>query len=318
METETVRVSGSSSQGLLAGPPVKVSWGAIFGGTVAALAIGTMLYALGLAMGLSMVDPNQPGSVRGSSLFTGVWSLIVPLIALFIGGMVASRSSGAMTKVGGAIHGLVMWGLTVIAGAWMVTNLLTSVVGGVASVGKTAVQAGSGAVAGMAGQAAGASQLAESFGLNADDALRPLNQRLQAEGKPPVTSAQLQEAAKDVVQGAVREGRFDRELLISNLTRNSALTRTDAEELATRVEGQISDARSKLATAAQSVGTGALKAADATGKVFWGVFGALLLGMISALVGATLGVSKRQQAWARGTGEPQGPVITPPRREVYP
>src|SRR5690349_15272686 len=93
------------------GPPVHLSWGAIFGGAVAALSVWALLYALGLAFGLSAVDPRNPGSLRASGIFTGIWSLVTPIIALFVGGAVASRGAGIVTRAGGALHGLVVWGL---------------------------------------------------------------------------------------------------------------------------------------------------------------------------------------------------------------
>lgn len=313
----------ATREDVLAGRPVSMKWGAIFGGAVAALGIWAMLYSLGLALGLSSVDPNDPSSLKASGIFTGVWSLVAPILALFVGGMVASRGAGVMTKTGGAIHGLVMWGLSVLVGAWLLTSLLSSVLGGVATVGKTAVQAGAGAVGGAVGGVAlgadGAVNVAERLGLNMDDALRPVNERLAAEGKPAVTAAQLSEGAKDVVQEGVRQGRFDRELLTSNLAQNTALSRADAEEIATRLETQFQNAKAqvsdRLESAKQTAQTGALKAADATGKAFWGVFFALLLGMVSAIVGATLGVSRRQQAWA---ADSQGAPLPVGRREAYP
>src|SRR3954462_9804860 len=83
------------------GPPIKLSWSAIFGGVVAALGIWALLYALGLALGLSAIDPNNPESAKPSGIFTGIWSLVVPLIALFIGGMVAGRGAGLIHRGGG-------------------------------------------------------------------------------------------------------------------------------------------------------------------------------------------------------------------------
>ena len=53
----------------------RLSWGAIFGGAVTALGLWVLLYAFGLAVGLSSLDPANPHSVRGSSIFTGVWAL---------------------------------------------------------------------------------------------------------------------------------------------------------------------------------------------------------------------------------------------------
>ena len=137
----------------------RISWGAIFGGAVAALAIWMLLYSFGLAVGLSAVDPDNPGSLKSSGLFTGIWSAITPLIALFVGGLVASQAAGLLDRKGGAIQGLVMWGLTLLLGAGLVFTLLGNVVGGLASVGKSAVEAGGGALSGLAGQGPGAGEV---------------------------------------------------------------------------------------------------------------------------------------------------------------
>ncbi|MDQ3090585.1 MAG: hypothetical protein M3R46_02780 [Actinomycetota bacterium] len=295
-------------------------WSAIFGGAVSALGIWALLYAFGLALGLSTVNPNDPGSIKSSGIFTGVWSLVTPLIALFVGGMVASRGTGLTDRAGGALHGLVVWGVAVLLGAYLVMNLISSIVGGVASAGKAAAQTAGSAVGAMADSGG---QLASAFGLDANDALQPVNQRLVAEGKPPVTASQLEAATKDLVQDAVRQGRLDRTLLISNIEQNTALSRTDAEELATRIESQFkaaqTEATERLSAAGDTLQTGALEAADATGKAFWGVFGALFLGMIAAVGGGALGASRHQRTAARG----RVPAVKADRklgnpREVYP
>jgi hypothetical protein len=228
------------------GPPLRLSWGAIFGGTVAALGIWLLLSALGLALGLSAVEPAAPGSARGAGIFTGIWSLITPLIALFVGGIVAARGAGVVTKAGGAMHGLVMWGLTAVGGVFMLASLLGTLVGGIASAGKAAVSA-----AGTA--AAGAAQ------------------------NPGSLQDEVQDAARSLQQKA-----------------DQALDQAQMNS--------------------DDIKAGALKAADKTGKVFWGVFGALALGLISSILGAITGVSGRQRAWAAGTPA----ASAAPRREVYP
>lgn len=306
--------------GFLSGPPVKVSWGSIFAGTVTALGLWILLYTFGLALGLSTINPQEAGSVRSSSIFTGIWSLVAPLIALFVGGIVAGRGAGAQTKSSGGLHGLVMWGLTTLVGMWLLVNLLSAVVGGVFSVGRTAVQATGAAVVAGASQAGALSQMASNFGLDANDALRPINERLQAEGQPPVTATQLEAAIRDVVRTAVQQGRLDRQLLVNSIAANTALTRADAEEVAGRVESQFNAFQQQMGQTTQQLQTGALQAADATGKALWWFFGALLLGLISAIMGATVGVNKRQRIHAEGavvTTPPEG-GLPPPRREVYP
>ncbi|WNG34478.1 hypothetical protein F0U61_13165 [Archangium violaceum] len=317
MATATQQKAGVE---LLAGPPVRVSWGSIFAGAVTALGLWILLYALGLALGLSSINPQDTGSARSSGIFTGIWSIISPLIALFVGGVVAGRGSGAQTKSSGGMHGLVMWGLTTLVGLWLLGNLVSTLAGGLFSVGKSAVQATGSAVSAGAAQGGGVGQVAQSFGLDANDALRPINERLQAQGNPPVTASQLEAATRDVVRTAVQQGRLDRQLLVSSIAENTPLSRADAEEVASRVETQFKTFQGQAGQAVQSVQTGALKAADVTGKALWGVFGALFLGLISAILGGTVGVSKRQRIYAEGavvTSPPEG-GLPPPRREVYP
>ncbi|HVG63840.1 MAG TPA: hypothetical protein VNA24_35070 [Hyalangium sp.] len=299
---------------VIPGIPFKLSWGAIFGGTFVALGVWILLYALGLALGLSSVDPADPSSARSAGIGTGIWSLIAPLIALFVGGLVASRTAGVVDKMGGALHGLVLWGLTTLAGVILMSMALSSLLGAVFNVGKTAVGAAGTVISGAASQGGQIGNIAKSFGLDAQDALAPVNQRLQQEGKPAITAAQLEAATKDVLNTAVQQGRLDRELLVSSIAQNTALSRQDSEDIAGRVEAQWNQAQGQVGQIGQQVQQGALKAADTTGRVFWGVFFALLLGLVSSILGATLGVSKRQRFYASGTVVP--PVA--PRREVYP
>lgn len=269
------------------GPPLKVSWSSVFAGVVAALGVWALLYAFGLAIGLSTINPENAESAKGSGIFTGIWALIVPLIALFVGGAVAGRGAGIIHRGGGALHGLVMWGLTTVLGAFFVGNLLTSALSGVVSIGSGAAKQG----------ASAASQGAGMLNLDANSILGPVNQRLQAEGKPAITSEQFSAATRDVVNDAVRTGTLNRETLISSIAQHTALSREDAEEVAGRFESQWS-------AAGQNVQSTALQAADTTGKAFWGVFGALLFGLISAVVGGVFGVSRRQQRW-----NAEGPTV---------
>jgi len=293
--------------------PFKLSWGAILGGTFVALGVWILLYALGLALGLSSVDPGNPGSVRLAGIGTGIWSLIAPLIALFVGGMVAARTSGIMDKTGGALHGAVLWGITTLAGFIVIGMLISSLMGTVLNVGKAAVGATGSAVAGAVSQGNEAGNMASSLGLDMNDALAPINQKLQQEGKPPITADQLQAATRDVLNTSLRQGRLDREMLVSSIAQQTSLSQADAQDTATRIEAQWNQAQGKMSQVGQQVQQGALKAADTTGRVFWGLFAVLLLGLVSSVLGATLGVSKQQRIHAgTHTISPMGP------REVYP
>ena len=286
-------------EAILSGAPLKMSWGAVFGGVVAALGVAILLYALGLALGLNVVvDAQDPSSLRSSGRFTTIWLLVTSLVALFVGGLVAGRGAFVLSRSSGAIHGLVLWALTTLAGIWLVFNAFSTVVTSVASIGKTAVEAGAGAIASGAGPAR---DLAKNLGIDAQSALEPINNRLRAQGKPEITPQQLDAATKGVVQDALRTGKVDRETLVASISEHTALSRADSEEVARSVETQVSSGRQKLSQqfsdARQSLETGTLKVADTTGKVFWGVFVALLLGLWSAVLGATVGIRRRQRLW---------------------
>lgn len=281
--------------------PNRLSWGAIIGGTVAALGLSALLYSLGLALGLSSIDPENPASVRPSGIFTGIWSLVAALVALFVGGYVAARGAGSASKSSGALHGLVMWGLTVVSGLWLIGNIASAVVSGAAGFGRAAARAVGGAEP---------AQMAERLGITSEDVVAPVNQRLRAQGLPPVTPDQLEAATRDVIQRGMREGRLDRDQLVQSIAANTALSRADARDVAGRMEAKFAAARADVRTAA-------LEAADATGKALWGVFGALALGLLSAIGGAIVGSSRRH----RHRFEP-APVVergpTGTQREAYP
>jgi len=299
---------------LVAGPP-RISWGAIFAGAVSALGLWLLLYAFGLAVGLTAIDPNNPASLRSSGIFTGVWGLVSPLVALFIGGLVAGRGAGVFRRSEGATHGLVMWGLAMVIGTFLVISAATAVI---KTVGHVAVRAGGAAIGAATGHGADMGAAEDGLSLDADEALRPVNQRLQAVGRPPISAEQLETATTDAIRRGVTEGGLDHDVLVASIAHNTSLSRADADEVANRLEMQIDKAKGAAAQRAQAAETGALRAADASGKAFLGMFGALLLGLVAAVVGAALGVPhvrvrRRELAPVRPPVAPAGPP-----REVYP
>jgi hypothetical protein len=253
-----------------------------------------------------------------------VWSAVAPLLALFVGGLVAGRLAGVFDRGAGAMHGLVMWGLVSVAGAYLIMALASLAIAGVATIGKTVGQASGAAIKGVAGAGRGA---ASELGIDWDDVLAPVNQRLAAEGKPAVSADELMASAREAIQGSLSMGRFDRVAFENALAANTALSRADAQEIAQRVESQVGEVMGRLKMrvrgAAETARTDALKAADATGRAFWGLFFALLLGLAAAIVGAAVGVP-RLRTLERTVRErtttleppPRGPILPP--RQAYP
>lgn len=289
----------------------RVSWGAVFAGAVAAVGIWMLLYAFGLAIGASTLNVQDAGSAKATGIFTGIWGAVAPLIALFIGGIVAGRGAGVDRRGDGALHGFVTWALAAIGGAFLLANLVGAIAGGVASVGKTAAKAAAGAGA----SAPQIEQAMRSAGIDANDLVRPVNERLRAEGRPAVSPRQMEAVARDVLQQSVRTGGIDQQVIVQSVADNTSLSRSDAQQVAGQLESQLQNARGQLMNQVQS-------AADAAGKALWGAFVALALGLIAAIVGGIVGVPGlrrrplRREPTPAPLSAPRGPVRPP--REVYP
>jgi len=277
----------------------QLRWSAVFAGTALSVGLWIMLQALGMGLGLSAVDTDDAGSLRGVGIGTGIWSLIAPLIAVFVGAFLTGRLAGTRERRVGVMHGSVTWALTTAIGLWAVVTLVSTMVNGVARAGVAAAQASSSVISGAARAGAGidTGALAESLGIDSNDLVAPINQRLAAEGKPAVTAAQIESTLRAVAQRGVREGKLDRAMLVQELATNTALSSADAEQIATDIERRYSEVSQRVKARAQEIGEQAkhagLEAMDKAGKTL--LFGGLMLlvSLGAALGGSALGARDR-------------------------
>lgn len=289
--------------------PAKLSWGALFGALFVSLGVFALLMSIGLAVGLTAINPSQPASAKGAGIGIGVWSAISSIIALFVGGLLASRTAGIVDRTVGAVHGAVLWGLGTVLTIFLLVSAVRVVGGGVANLGAAVISAG-----GVGAQAAatGGDELAQALGISTNDLAAAVNQRLRREGKPPVSPAQMQSTVSDVARTAMIEGRFDRELLISSIAENTTMSREGATDLVNRIEQAWNQRTSALASTAS---TAMLKAAEDVGRAMWWVFLGLLVGLAAGVLGAVVGVRPKQRLAAEGKvipskEEPTSPITT--------
>ena len=66
-------------------PVSRIGWGAVIAGFFIATVTQILLNALGVAIGLSAVDPQMEASGRAIGMGAGIWTLITTLISVFIG-----------------------------------------------------------------------------------------------------------------------------------------------------------------------------------------------------------------------------------------
>jgi hypothetical protein len=104
-----------------------IRWSAIFAGTAVAVGVWLLLQIFGMGAGLAAIDTDNAGSLRGAGIGTTVWSLIVPLIALFIGGYVAGKLAATLDSRVGGLHGVVVWALTSVAGVMLAVSLISAI-----------------------------------------------------------------------------------------------------------------------------------------------------------------------------------------------
>lgn len=251
-----------------------------------AAALWVVLHLFGMGVGLTAIDPDGSSSLKSIGIGTGIWSVVAPMIALFVGGLVVSRLAPNPSRLNRVIHGGLVWAVATLASVVMLALIASSLVRGAVSTGGKVA----GAVAGVVGDAAGAADgnTLSSLGIDSKELLGPINQRLRADGKPEVTAPQLEAAAKTALGNAVRTGKVDRPMLVKALAENTALTTADANEIATAVEARSQRAGQQAGELAERAKTATLQAAEATGKALMGLSIALFLALGAAVGGALL------------------------------
>jgi hypothetical protein len=84
----------------------RVSWGAVLAGAVVAFAVCLLFGFLGTAVGLS-VRPHVTGQELGTG--TVIYSIVVTLVSLGIGGCVATRCAVGETRLEAVLYGVMVW-----------------------------------------------------------------------------------------------------------------------------------------------------------------------------------------------------------------
>lgn len=109
-------------------------WSAVIAGTTAAIALWMLLQLIGMGVGLATVELDDSGSLRSVGIGTTVWSIIAPLVAMFVGGFVAARLATTFDPKTGAAHGFITWAVTSLVGIVALAWLVASLVGGAVSL----------------------------------------------------------------------------------------------------------------------------------------------------------------------------------------
>jgi len=91
-----------------------VRWGPIVAGLVTVIATLAILSSLGLAVGLSAIEPAD-GGVSEISTGAWIWGIASAAIAFFLGGMVAALSAAVGGRSRGLLNGLMVGAASIAA-----------------------------------------------------------------------------------------------------------------------------------------------------------------------------------------------------------
>jgi hypothetical protein len=272
----------------------RLSWGAIFAGVVIAVAVQVLLGILGTGIGLSMVDPTEgttPGAA-GFGIGAGIYWLITTLVALGAGGYAAARVSGVTERFDALVHGLVVWGVTLILTIYLLTSAVGGIIGGAfRTVGSVASAAGS-----TVGAAARAAPTAASVaGIDQNDIRQEASDYLSDAPSDPaqMTPEQAQkEVAKELpalARGGA-EGQRAESRIVDIIAAQRKISRPQAQAQVDQAQQRFVQTKNEAVATAKKAADAAAGAASKTSFI---LVLALLVGAGAAAFGATAATRRR-------------------------
>lgn len=249
----------------------RLSWGGIWAGVLTVMGTLLFLTTLGIAIGISAADT---GDAQALGTGAAIWSGLSLLIALFVGGMAATRLGLVFDKAAGAFEGALVWVLSFLIILWLASSGVRLVASGVSSV--------FGGVTQTIGSVAGSSDDLASGSV--DQILSRLNDPQLARTLAGATGMSEQEV-RSTLSGVAKRVEAARD----NPQAAAAEVRQGTRELMDR-------ARQQLPAMAE-------RAQDTASKTAWGTFAAMLISLAAAIVGAMFGRRRAEQRVMRAATE---------------
>jgi hypothetical protein len=117
-------------------------WSAVWAGTFAFIAIWSVFGLLGEAIFASAARPSSANPVgNGIGWGMGIWSIVLTMIAMYVGGRVTAEFSGVTTRHDASLAGMTMFGLSVTSVIVLVVLAGSALAGGasLANAGRASV-----------------------------------------------------------------------------------------------------------------------------------------------------------------------------------
>lgn len=255
---------------------MKVSWGGVFAGVLVAMGVSMLLASLGIAVGISAVEPGETdaGTI---GIGAAVWGGLQLLIALFIGGLVATRVGAIIDRTTGFFEGMLVWVVSLILMAYLAGSGIASVASGAFSLLGGATQTFSAVVQGQGGSA----------NIDVSGSVEQMAEQLRG--------PELVNRVASITGLSVNEVRNTLNETAARVEANRDDPTQAAEEARRGIATLFDRARTSGALAAQ-----AAEIQPEAASTAWLTFAALLLSLAAAVAGAMLGRSRAATAVATG------------------
>lgn len=97
----------------------RVSWGAIFAGAAASVALMILFTTFGIGIGSAVMDPQfDQNPTAGMPTSAGIYLVVTQLIALAAGGYIAAQLAGLPRTISSILHGASVWAIATVFLAW--------------------------------------------------------------------------------------------------------------------------------------------------------------------------------------------------------
>jgi hypothetical protein len=258
-----------------------VSWPAVAAGAVAACALTMLLLSFGVGLGLSVVSPWAGSGVSATTfkIGTGLYLVVVAMLASSIGGYLAGRLRTGWTGVHSdevyfrdTAHGFLAWAFASILGAALLASPASNIISG-------------GLSAAAQGASAAAAQSSGPMDQYVDTLFRPTTPSAQTQGDPGAARSEMVRLFTTSFRSGSEMKPADRAYVTKVVAARTGLSEADADK---RVNEVVTEVKADL---------------DATRKAsaklaFW-LTASLLIGAFCASLAATEGGGLRDGTWSR-------------------
>lgn len=265
----------------------RVSWPAIFGGTLIMLMTLMLLSLLGIGIGVGSINPMEEAQpLQGIGTGALIWWVISNIIAVFAGAFTAAKLTNLSYKYSGVLHGILTWSLYTLISFVLMTSTIGGIISGVGgAVSKSLSAVGKGV--------SKASSLADQ--VNTDRINKLIQDALSQdqsgnEANPKQFDIDVMAVLQEVF---IKDGDINpdpqREEVEQAVARHSSLSQQDAQRAADVIISEYQQMKPKLEQLKEKAKEAGQQVAEAVSKAAIWAFLALLLGVITAAFGGSLG-----------------------------